>query len=129
MSSSDRLIGVGVILISTCSEAVGQLAFKRAANHQPSQTAAATGEPLGPFAAAWANLRWIVFGWFSFVLDGLLWSAALYYLDITVAHPIGSIVFVVVAIFSKIFLHEQVSRRRWIGIGLILFGAAVVAVN
>jgi len=126
MTSSDRLIGVVAILLSTCSEALGQLAFKRAANRQP---AGATGVPLGPFASAWGNLRWIFFGWFSFILDGLLWSTALYYLDVTVAHPIGSIVFVVVAIFSKLVLHEHVSPRRWIGICFILGGAAVVAMN
>jgi drug/metabolite transporter (DMT)-like permease len=126
MTPSDRLIGVAVILASTASEAVGQLAFKRAANHQPGHAGTV---PLGPFAAAWANRRWIFFGWFSFILDGLLWSTALYYLDITVAHPIGSIVFVVVAIFSKLFLREHISPRRWTGIALILCGAAIVAMN
>jgi drug/metabolite transporter (DMT)-like permease len=121
VTSSDRVIGVAVIVLSTCAEAIGQLAFKRATNKGT--------ESLGPFAAAWANFRWILFGWFSFILDGLLWSAALYYLDVTVAHPIGSIVFVVVAVFSKVFLHEHVSPRRWIGIACILAGAAIVVMN
>jgi drug/metabolite transporter (DMT)-like permease len=124
MTSTDRLIGITIIVASTCSEAVGQLAFKRAANRQPANSA-----PLGPFAAAWANLPWVMFGLSSFVIDGLLWSAALYYLDITVAHPIGSIVFVVVAIFSKLFLREKISPRRWAGICFILIGGAIVAMN
>jgi drug/metabolite transporter (DMT)-like permease len=126
MTSSDRLIGVGFILISACCEAAGQFAFKRAATKQPATT---TGSPLGVFATAWSNFRIILVGWFSFILDGLLWSAALYYLDITVAHPIGSIVFVIVAIFSKLFLHENLSPRRWIGITFILCGGIIVAMN
>ena len=122
MITTDRLIGVAFILLSTLFEAIGQLAFKRAAHHEP-------GAPLGAFAAAWSKLHMVIVGWLGFVLDGLLWSAALYYLDVTVAHPIGSIVFVVGAIFSKLFLREQVSRRRWIGICFILVGAVVVAMN
>jgi drug/metabolite transporter (DMT)-like permease len=123
VNPSDRLIGVAVIVLSTCCEAVGQLAFKR------STAATAAAPARGPFASALANFHWILFGWFSFILDGLLWSAALYYLDITVAHPIGSVVFVVVAVFSKVYLHEKVSARRWVGISCILGGAAIVAVN
>ncbi len=124
MTSSDRLIGVGIILLSACCEAAGQFAFKRAATKQP-----ATGSTLGVFATAWSNFRIILIGWFSFILDGLLWSAALYYLDITVAHPIGSVVFVMVAVFSKLFLRENLSPRRWIGISFILCGAVIVAMN
>jgi drug/metabolite transporter (DMT)-like permease len=126
MTSSDRLIGVGIILVSAFCEAAGQFAFKRAATKQ---TVATTGSPLSVFATALSNFRLVLLGWFSFILDGLLWSAALYYLDITVAHPIGSIVFVVVAVLSKLFLHENLSPRRWIGISFILCGAAIVAMN
>jgi len=117
MTHSDRFIGIAILLTSTVSEAVGQFAFKRASSRGP---VTAAGPQLGPFGAIRANFRWIVFGWLSFVLDGFLWSAA---------HPIGSIVFVVVAILSKLFLKEQISPRRWIGIGLVLSGAAVVAFN
>ena len=113
-------IGVGVIVLSTCFEAIGQFAFKYAADHRPTIAS-------GPIASVWANARWIFLGFLGFIVDGLLWSVALYYLDISVAHPIGSLVFVVVAVLSKLFLHERVSARRWAGIGLILAGTACVA--
>jgi drug/metabolite transporter (DMT)-like permease len=130
MTGADRIIGVVFVLVSSASEAVGQLAFKRAASQRPAgQVNMSIVAPLGPFTSALHNLRWVLLGWISFVIDGLLWSAALYYMDVSVAHPIGSIVFVVVAIFSKLFLHEHVSPRRWIGICFILAGAAIVVVN
>ena len=123
MTGSDRLIGVGILLASVVSEALGQFAFKRGANRGP---VTADGPALSPFAAIWKNSRWILLGFGGFMIDGLLWSATLFYLDITVAHPLGSVVFVVVALFSRFFLGEKLPPRRWIGIGCILIGAALV---
>ncbi|HSV14728.1 MAG TPA: EamA family transporter [Tepidisphaeraceae bacterium] len=116
-----RIVGVSMILCSTCFEAIGQFTFKRAADTRPAGS--------GPIAAALSNYRWVLFGWFSFIIEGLFWSAALYFLDVTVAHPIGSIVFVVVAVLARLFLHERISPRRWLGITLILAGTVLVAFN
>ncbi len=121
MTASHRIIGIGLILCSTVFEATGQFAFKRAADARPAGA--------GPIAATLANYRWVLFGWLGFIVEGLFWSAALYFLDISVAHPIGSIVFVVVALLSRMFLHERVSPRRWLGIILILAGTVLVAFN
>jgi drug/metabolite transporter (DMT)-like permease len=122
MTPTGRIFGILAILVSTCFEAIGQFAFKRAADNRPAGS-------IGPFAAIFGNLHWVLFGWLSFILEGLMWSTALYFLDLTVAHPIGSLVFVVVAVLSRIFLHEKVSPRRWMGIGLILTGTVLVAFN
>lgn len=119
---SGYAIGISAILLSTIFEAAGQFAFKYAADHKPTPTA-------GPVSVAWANLRWIFLGFLGFIVDGLLWSVALYHLDVSVAHPIGSVVFVVVAVLSRIFLHERVSARRWAGIAFILAGTACVAAS
>ncbi len=126
MNFSDRFIGILILFASVISEAMGQFAFKRGANRGPVTGA---GPALGPLAAIWKNFRWILLGLGGFIVDGLLWSATLFYLDITVAHPLGSVVFVVVALFSRFFLGEQLSRRRWAGIACILGGAAIVAAN
>ena len=126
MIASGRLLGICFILVSTLGEALGQFAFKRAANHRP---VLAGGAVYGPFTAIRVNFRWIVLGFAGFIVDGILWSAALHFLDLTVAHPIGSIVFVVVAIISKVMLREQLPPRRWIGIGFVLAGATIVAFN
>ena len=41
----------------------------------------------------------------------------------------GSIVFVMVAVLSHLWLHERITGRRWIGICLILAGSTLVAFN
>ncbi len=117
-----RMIGVLVILLSTAAEALGQFAFKEAADRPPAPGA-------GPFRSALFNWRWIMLGYFGFIIDGLLWSVALYFLDVTVAHPIGSVVFVVVALVSRFMLNEKIDRRRWAGITCILAGSVIVAMN
>ena len=126
MTGHDRVVGVGVILVSTVAESLGQLSFKRAADRRP---LTAAGVPAGPIVAAFVNWRWLLLGYVGFVADGLLWSAALKRLDVTVAHPIGSLVFVVTLIASRLILGERVSRRRWAGVGLIVAGSALVAVG
>jgi drug/metabolite transporter (DMT)-like permease len=115
MIDGGRIIGVGVILGSVCFEAVGQLALKAAADRRST--------------ALLSAIAWMVGGWVSLILDGLLWSAALYFLDVSVAHPMGSVVFVMVAVLSHFFLHERITGRRWIGISLILAGSTLVAFN
>lgn len=125
MTPLNRAIGTSVIVASTCFEALGQLAFKRAADGPPTSTVI----PRGGIALALSNWRWLLLGYAGFIADGLLWSAALYFLDVSVAHPMGSLVFVVVAIASRLVLHERISPRRWLGIVLILVGSAVVAMN
>jgi drug/metabolite transporter (DMT)-like permease len=117
-----RLIGVIVIIFSTFAEALGQFAFKEAADRPPTPNA-------GPIISAIVNWRWIMLGYFGFIIDGILWSIALYFLDVTVAHPMGSLVFVVVALVSRFMLNEKIAPRRWFGIACILIGSAIVAMN
>ena len=116
-----RALGVAVILASTLAESVGQLSFKRSTDRR------AAGA--GAIATAFTHWPWLALGFVGFAVDGVLWSAALKLLDITVAHPIGSLVFVVTAVLSRVLLRERIPPRRWLGIGLILGGSALVAVG
>ncbi len=115
-----RGLGVAVILASTGAESVGQLSFKRATDGRT------TG---GAIATAFTHWPWLALGFLGFAVDGLLWSAALKLLPITVAHPIGSLVFVVTALLSRVVLRERIPPRRWAGIGLILGGSVLVALG
>ena len=119
--AGDRALGVAVIVASTLAESVGQLSFKRSTQRR------AAGA--GPIATAFVHWRWLFLGFVGFAVDGLLWSAALHLLDVTVAHPIGSLVFVVTAVLSRLLLRERIPPRRWAGIGLIVGGSVLVAMN
>ena len=121
MTGGDRALGVAVILASTLAETVGQLCFKRSTERRVAG--------VGPIATAFVHWRWLLLGIAGFAVDGLFWSAALHLLDVTVAHPIGSLVFVVTALLSRLLLRERIPPRRWAGIGLIVAGSVLVALT
>lgn len=70
---------------------------------------------------------WIVAGVVLFVLQALIYTGALQFVEVSTAFPIGSIGLVVVAILSREFLRERLTRTRWIGIGLIIVGVTLLA--
>src|SRR5579863_1691342 len=46
--------------------------------------------------------------------------------DLSFVLPMTAVGYVISALFGKIFLHEQVSPQRWLGVALIFAGAAMV---
>jgi len=115
-----RILGLSFVLASVLVEAFGQTAFKQAAElNVPGM------RPFALLRGLWRNQR-ILAGIACFVLETILWTLALRHLPISIAFPAGSMVFVFVALVSRMFLHEQVSIRRWIGIALILGGVILV---
>ncbi len=70
--------------------------------------------------------RWLWLGIALFVVEALLYSGALRSLDISTAYPMGALSFVSVTLFSGWLLNETINRKRWLGLGLIVCGAALV---
>ena len=64
-----------------------------------------------------------------FVFEALFYTAALQRLDVSTAYPLGALSFVSVTLFSRWLLKETVDRKRWIGLALIVCGAALVVVQ
>ena len=64
------------------------------------------------------------------VLLLILWltsrMALLSWADLSYVLPVTSIGYVLVAIAGRIWLHEQISDKRWLGIALIMAGVALV---
>ena len=65
------------------------------------------------------------------VLLLILWLASrmalLSWADLSYVLPVTSIGYVLVAIAGRVFLHEQITVRRWAGITLIMAGVALVS--
>ena len=65
------------------------------------------------------------------VLLLILWLASrmalLSWADLSYVLPVTSIGYVLVAIAGKVLLHEQISAKRWTGIGLIVAGVSLVS--
>jgi drug/metabolite transporter (DMT)-like permease len=59
----------------------------------------------------------------------IIWSAILSKIDLSVAVPIASFSYILVALVSILFLNETVSLLRWIGIFFILSGVIFVSAS
>ncbi|MDE2058129.1 MAG: EamA family transporter [candidate division NC10 bacterium] len=117
---SQRMTGILLVLIAVACEAVGQLCFKRAANH------AHGSARLSAIRKVFARYEWIGAGIGCFGVEWGFWTIALTLLPVSVAQPMASVELVVVTLLSRSFLKEKVSPRRWAGIGLILAGVCLV---
>jgi hypothetical protein len=58
-----------------------------------------------------------------------IYTGALQFIEVGTAFPIGSTAYFIVAILSKQFLNEPVTRTRWIGVGLIMVGVTLLATH
>jgi undecaprenyl phosphate-alpha-L-ara4N flippase subunit ArnE len=103
----------GVLLVVLCSivEGIAQVMFKKSALVESRRR------------------RWIGAGVVLFALQALLYTGALQIVEVSVAFPIGSIGFVIVALLSQRMLGEPVTGIRWLGVVLIVLGVALLAVQ
>jgi drug/metabolite transporter (DMT)-like permease len=68
--------------------------------------------------------------WWAIILiiaSFISWLYVLRYVPLTIAFPLSRVVDILVPLSCWIFLGEFISARRWIGIGLVVIGLALVA--
>jgi len=101
---------IGIILVIVCAflEGLGQVFLKK---------------------SVLTKVRWFVWisaGVIVLSLEALLYTEALKFLDVSVAFTICSLNLIAITVLSRLMLREQVSKTRWIGVGLIFVGVALV---
>lgn len=80
-------------------------------------------------------VRQVIFNWKIFVgvwmyfIPVLIWIFLLKKVELSFLQPLFSMVYVVTPILASVFLHENVTNARWLGIGVIVFGVIIVARN
>jgi drug/metabolite transporter (DMT)-like permease len=70
---------------------------------------------------------WISFGIAILLIEKIIYSQALLFLDVGAAYAIGSLNLISVTFISRCLLREKVTRMRWIGVCLIFIGVGLVA--
>lgn len=68
-------------------------------------------------------------GILSVMLTFIIWSTVLSRIDLSVAVPVASFSYILVPLTSIVFLGEQVSALRWLGILFILTGVIFVSIS
>ena len=108
---AEAAFGVALVVLASIIEGVSQTFFKKSA------------------LVAARKQRWVVLGVALFIVQALIYTGALRFVEVSTAFPIGSIGFVVVALLSQKFLAEPVTGTRWAGVALITLGVALLAVQ
>lgn len=69
---------------------------------------------------------WTWAGIVTYVLSFISWVYVLRYVPLGIAFALISVVHVLIPLGARIFLHEQISPRRWAGIALVVCGLLLV---
>jgi drug/metabolite transporter (DMT)-like permease len=70
---------------------------------------------------------WISFGVVILLVEKVIYSQALLFLDVGAAYVISSLNLISITFMSHCILREKVTRMRWIGVCLIFIGVGLVA--
>lgn len=118
-----RVDVIALILIAVSLGAFGQLFMKMgmSAVGQVSIT-----QIVGEKFAEIATNRFVIAGVLAYVFSLGLWLAVLSKAELSLAFPLVGLSYVIVAILSSVFLHENLTTFRILGIGLIVAGAFVL---
>jgi drug/metabolite transporter (DMT)-like permease len=102
--------------------AVGDICLERGMNDIGSLSVANAGALITAIFTPWIALGIVLLlGFFA------AYSIALSWADLTFVLPATSLGYVLIALFAQLFLHQEVSLTRWIGILLVSVGVGVVA--
>ena len=113
-----------LLALWTICEVAGQILFKRGID---SVDAGETHFGFKTLRLALSS-RAIWGGVLIYGIEFMVWIEILGLLPLSIAFPLESVSYVAVLMATRIFLREVVPTRRWVGIGLICAGIAVLGV-
>ncbi|MBS3108740.1 EamA family transporter [Candidatus Woesearchaeota archaeon] len=71
--------------------------------------------------------KFIILGLTSYVISAMLWLIVLSRLDLSFAYPLASSSYILIAITSKVFFKEKISKLRWLSIIIIMLGVVLLS--
>lgn len=111
---------LALLLIAIILSTFGEVLLKAGVNRIETITFA-------PASLLRAFLQWQVLAGFVLLFGGsLFWLAVLSRVNLSIAYPLLAIGYILTTIWAIIFLKEPVPVSRWIGIGAIFGGVALV---
>lgn len=119
-----RMILWVLLIISIIAGVAGQTFLKTGANQATIQQ--------GPFQpdvehamGLFLNI-FVIAGVFCYALSAILYIVVLTKLNVSLAYPLVSLGYVLVALSAWFFLNEEITVLRWAGIALIVAGSVLV---
>jgi undecaprenyl phosphate-alpha-L-ara4N flippase subunit ArnE len=116
---------ISLFCISMLCYTLGNILFKKGMNSF--LTSSHTG-----WRGHWASVKQvltsklIMLGLVIFVLEAIVWLAFLSITPLNIAAPLSSANNIFILLASAWFLKERISRKRWLGVALIITGILFV---
>jgi multidrug transporter EmrE-like cation transporter len=126
---SPRLVAsLVLILVSVVFAVSGQLTLKSAMDNIPPIGARQVKTP-GETISRVARQPRLWVGLFLFGVSAIFWLVVLTRLPLSVAYPFVGLTYIIVVFWSRYVLGETVPPLRWLGVGLVALGIAVVGLS
>lgn len=127
MAINAKIYGFIFIFITLCGTVAGQICIKKGISlsvHDLSQE-------FQIFHVLLKGLtnQWVIVGLLLACIAACSWILTLSRLPLNYAYPFLSVTFPIVAILSSIILHEVVSFKTFVGLGLIMLGLIVASIG
>lgn len=113
-----------LLLATVLCEVCGQVCFKLGVGHDDSAAHRRAG--MAGFVLDLVGSPWVVAGLLIYVVEFIVWFAALSRAPLSVAFPFMALSYCGVVIASHWILKEPVSLRRWLGTVAVAGGVALV---
>jgi multidrug transporter EmrE-like cation transporter len=124
-SGSSTLFSFGMLVVSVVFAVAGQFTLKTAMNEVGRIGAtelAAAGDTF--FRTLKEPRLWL--GLTLFGISAMFWLVVLSRVDLSVAYPFVGLSYIIVVLLSRLFLNEQVTALRWLGVVVVAIGIAIV---
>ncbi len=112
--ANERIENLGFLFVSTLLAASGQLLFKYGLNST---------------AAISTLVFWVGIGLAAYVLSTLIYLFVLSRVHLSWAYGIGGLSYIFAVVFANFVLMENVPVVRWIGVGIIFVGVALIGLS
>lgn len=117
---------IGLILIAVVFSVSGQLLLKAGANKVGRIETSALKNPL-QIVFSFVKSPLIIVGLLLFIISAFLWIIALTRVDLSFAYPLVGTSYVLILLFSRIILGEDVNILRWLGALLVALGVVLIS--
>lgn len=119
------LKSVSLFTIAMVLDTLGNILFKRGMNDFSSGSSQGWSAHWQTFKFALAS-KVVKFGVLAMVLEAIVWLAFLSITPLNIAAPLSSANNIFILLASALFLKERVSKKRWLGVILIVIGMLLI---
>ena len=125
MSRGAKVFALTLVLICIFAGATGQIAMKSGMSQVGEIGSMKQLFNLGTLFHIFTNPR-VLTGLFLYAIAAILWLGAMSTLNISLMYPLLSLAYVVAVILALIFLKEDITLLRWVGIGVVVTGCFMI---